>query len=92
MIANDSNVFGKTDFFKCFYNGFTEDSTIWFAYHNDNKEYENPFKLNLDSRKNDEEATNIMREAISPRILPANFTPRKSVIGYELCYPSVVAR
>ena len=84
MIANDSNVFGKTDFFKCFYNGFIEDSTIWFAYHNDNKEYENPFKFNLDSRKNDEEATNIMREAISPRILPA--------IGYEFCYPSVVAR
>ena len=28
MIVNDSNVFGKTDFFRCFYNGFTEDSTI----------------------------------------------------------------
>ena len=92
MIANDPNVFDKTDFFKCFYNGFIEDSTIWFAYHNDNKEYENPFKLNLDSRKNDEEATNIMREAISPRILPANFTSGKSAIGYEFCYPSVVAR
>jgi len=37
MIANDSNVFSKTDFFKCFYNG-TEKSTIWFAYHDDNKE------------------------------------------------------
>ena len=36
MIANDSNVFGKTNFFKCFYNGFTENSTIWFAYHDDN--------------------------------------------------------
>ena len=36
MIANDPNVFGKTDFFKCFYNG-SEDSTIWFAYHDDNK-------------------------------------------------------
>ena len=88
MIANDSNVFGKTNFFKCFYNGFTEDSTIWFAYHDDNKEYENPFKFNLDSWKNDEEATNIMREAMSPRILPANFTSGKSAIGYEFCYPS----
>ena len=28
MISNDSNVFGKTDFFKCFYKGLTEDSTI----------------------------------------------------------------
>jgi len=33
-----------------------------------------------------------MREAISPRILPANFTSGKSAIGYEFCYPLVVAR
>ena len=33
-----------------------------------------------------------MREAISPRILPANFTFVKSTVGYEFCYPSVVAR
>ena len=33
-----------------------------------------------------------MREAISPRILPTNFTSGKSAIGYEFCYPSVVAR
>ena len=33
-----------------------------------------------------------MREAISPRILPANFTSVKSTVGYEFCYPSVVAR
>ena len=92
LIANDSNVFGKTDFFKCFYNGFTENSTIWFAYHDDNKEYENPFKFSLDSWRDDEGATNIMREAISPRILPAHFTSGKSAIGYEFCYPSVVAR
>ena len=68
MIANDPNVCGKSDFFKCFYNGFIENSTIWFAYHDDNKEYENPFKFNLDSWRDDEEATNIMREVISPRI------------------------
>ena len=92
MIVNDSNVFGKTDFFRCFHNGFTEDSTIWFAYHDDNREYENPFKFHLDSWKDDEDATNIMREIISPRILPANFTSGKSAIVYEFCYPSVVAR
>ena len=68
MIDNDPNVFGKTDFFKCFYNGFIKSSTIWFAYHDDNKEYENPFKFNLDSWRDAEEATNIMREVISPRI------------------------
>ena len=92
MIANDPNVFGKTNFFKCFYNGFTKNSTIWFAYHDDNKEYENPFKFNLDSWRDDEEATKTMREAISPRILSANFTSGKSAMGYEFCYPSVVAR
>ena len=92
MIANDPNVFGKTDFFKCSYNGFIENSTIWFAYRDDSKEYENPFKFNLDSWRDDEENTNIMREVISPRILPANFTSGKSAIGYEFCYPSVLAR
>jgi len=92
MIANNSNVFGKTDFLRCFYNGFTKDSTIWLACHDDNKEYENSFKFHLDSWKDDEEATNIMREIISPRILPANFTSGKSAIGYKFYYPSVVAR
>ena len=92
IIANDSITFGKTDFFKCFYNGFTENSTIWFAYHDDNKEYENPFKFSLDSWKDEDGTTNIMREIISPRILPANFTSGKSAIGYEFCYPSVAAR
>ena len=33
-----------------------------------------------------------MREIIPPRILPANFTSGKGAIGYEFCYPSVVAR
>ena len=92
MIAPDSNVFGKTNFFKCFYNGFTENSTIWFACHDDNKKYENPYKFNLDSWRDDEGATSIMREAISIRILPANFTFGKSAISYEFCYPSVVAK
>ena len=31
MIANDPNILGITDFFKCFYNEFSEISTIWFA-------------------------------------------------------------
>ena len=92
MIANNPYIFGTTDFFKCFYNGFTEDSTIWFAYHDDDKEYENQFKFHLDSWKDDDEATNIMKEIISPRIMPANFTSGKSAIDYQFYYPSVVAR
>ena len=74
MIDNDPKTHGITDFFKCFYHGFAENSTIWFAYHNENTSYENPFKFQLDSWKTDEEATKIMKEIIYPRILPANFT------------------
>ena len=77
MIANDPNVLGITDFFKCFYNGFSESSTIWFAYHDDDANYGNPFKLQLNSWKDDEYATNSMNEIISPRILPSNFTSSK---------------
>ena len=33
-----------------------------------------------------------MREIISPGILPVNFTSGKSAIGYEFCYPSMVAK
>ena len=32
MIANDPKTLGISDFFKSFYNGFPEISTIWFAY------------------------------------------------------------
>ena len=71
---------------------FTEDSILWFAYHDDDKDYENPFKFHLDSWKGNEEGTNIMKEIISPRILPANFTSGKSAIGYEFYYLSAVAR
>ena len=31
MIANDPKTIGITDFFKCFYHGFAENKTIWFA-------------------------------------------------------------
>ena len=49
MIANDPKALGITDFFKCFYNGFPETSTIWFAYQDEIANYENPFKFQLDS-------------------------------------------
>jgi len=39
IIANDT--FSVTDFFKCFYNGFANESIVWFAYH----DFENPGKL-----------------------------------------------
>ena len=92
MIANDPKTLGITDFFKSFYNGFPEISTIWFAYQDEKVMYENPFKFHLDSRKTDEEATKIMKEIISPRILPINFIAGKDTPSYEFYNPSVAAR
>ena len=92
MIANDPKTLGITDFFKSFYNGFPEISTTWFAYQDEKVIYENPFKFQLDSWKTDEKATKIMKEIISPRILPVNFTAGKDVPSYEFYNPSVAAR
>jgi hypothetical protein len=66
MIANDPMTLGITDFFKCFYHGFAENSTIWFAYHDDDNNFENPFKFQLESWKDDEYASKRLKEIISP--------------------------
>jgi len=79
-------------FFNSFYNGFSEISTIWFAYHDENTSYENPFKFQLDSWKTDEDATKSMKEIVSPRILPANFTSGKDAPTFEFYNPSIAAR
>ena len=92
MIANDPKTLSITDFFKSFYNGFPEISTIWFAYQDEKVMYENPFKFQFDSWKTDEEATKIMKETISPRVLPVNFTTGKDIHSYEFYNPSVPAR
>ncbi|XP_039838978.1 uncharacterized protein LOC120699159 [Panicum virgatum] len=92
MIAIDPKTLGITDFFRCFYNGFPEISTIWFAYQDEKVIYENPFKFQLDSWKTDEDATKIMKEITSPRILPINFTAGKDIPSYEFYNPSVAAR
>ena len=49
-------------------------------------------KFQLDSWKTDEEAAKIMKEIISPRILPINFTAGKDAPGYEFYNPSVAGR
>ena len=92
MIANDPKIPGITDFFKFFYNGFPEISTIWFAYHDENISYKNPFKFQLDSWKIDEDATKSMKEIISPRILATNITLGKNAPTFEFYNPSTAAR
>ena len=79
-------------FFKSFYNGFPEISTTWFAYQDEKVIYENTFKFQLDSWKTNEDATEILKEIISPRILPVNFTSGKDIPSFEFYNPSVAAR
>ena len=92
MIANYPKTLGITHFFKFFYNGFPKTSTICFAYHDEEVVYENPFKFQLDSWKIDEDATKIMKDIISPRILPVNFTSGKDIPSFEFYNPLVAAR
>jgi len=73
MIANDT--LGMTDFFRCLYDSFADEAVIWFAYRDDNHNFENPVKLQLDNWKDDEDATNnSLKEIVTLRILPAHFT------------------
>jgi hypothetical protein len=83
-----------TDFCICFYNGFAEDSIIWFAYLDENHGFENPIKFQLDDRKDDEytNTSTSLREAITPRIFPVNFTLGRGQPSYEFYHPSAVAR
>ena len=63
MIANDPQNLGITDFFKCFYHGFAEESIIWFAYHDDNNDYENPITFHFDTWGEDKYGVNSLKEA-----------------------------
>ena len=92
MIANDPKILGITDFFKCFYHGFAENSTIWFVYHDNDNNFEDPFKFQLESWKDDEYASKSMKEIVAPRILPANFTSRRDAPTFEFYYPAIAAR
>ena len=49
-------------------------------------------KLQLDNWKDDEYATKSLKEAVAPRILPANFTLGRGQPSYEFYYPSATAR
>jgi hypothetical protein len=90
LITNDT--LSVTDFFRCFYHGFADEAIIWFAYHDDNHDFENPVKFQLDNWSGDDYATNSLREAIAPRILPATFTSGRDHPSYEFYHPSAVAR
>jgi hypothetical protein len=52
LITNDT--LSVTDFFRCFYHGFADEAIIWFAYHDDNHDFENPVKFQLDNWSGDD--------------------------------------
>ena len=78
MVLNDLNRFKVTGFFKYFYNGFSQESVIWFAYFDEHNDYENPIKFRFDDWKDTEYSVESLRTAITPGILPANFASGRS--------------
>jgi hypothetical protein len=80
-------------FFRCFYNGFTQEKTIWYAYHDENNAFKLPIKFTFESINTDAKSMESFGEATIPRILPVNFfTGRSQKPSYEFYYPSVAAR
>jgi len=81
------------NWFKGFYNGFTPESIIWFAYEDDPRTFEFPSNFNFEEVSFDEEFSKSFKEIISPGILPVDFVPsRFHNPSYKFYYPSVAAR
>jgi hypothetical protein len=80
-------------FFICFYNGFTQEKIVWYAYHDENNAFELPVKFSFDSINTEAESMESFGEAITLGIFPVNFfTSRSHQPSYEFYYPSVAAR
>jgi hypothetical protein len=79
-------------FFRCFYNGFTREKTIWYSYYGENNTFELPVKFSFESIDTDADSMSCFGEAITPGILPVNFfIGRSHQPSYEFYYPSVAA-
>jgi hypothetical protein len=80
-------------FFRCFYNGFTQEKTVWYAYYCENNTFELPVKFGLESVDTHADSMTNFGEAITPGILPVDFfIGRSHQPSYEFYYPSVAAR
>ena len=77
------------EYFRCFYNGFNEDATVWFPYRRDDPIFELPTCFDSTTGRFDEDLTD---ELIKPGILPANFFSGKDAPTYEFYNPSAAAR
>jgi hypothetical protein len=80
-------------FFRCFYNGFTQEKIVWYAYYGENNTFELPVKFNFKPIDTNADSMTSFEEAIIPGILPINFfTGRSHQPSYEFYYTSVGAR
>jgi hypothetical protein len=59
-------------FFGYFYNGFTQEKIIWYAYYEDGA-FKLPVKFNFESIDTDVDSMARLGEAITPGILPVDF-------------------
>jgi hypothetical protein len=54
-------------FFICFYNGFTQEKTVWYAYYEDDI-FELPIKFSFEAVDTDTDSMSSFGEAITPRV------------------------
>ena len=75
--------------FRCFYNGFTKSTTIWYPYYSKSPMFGHPISFNSTTCTFDRE---ILEVLIKPGILPMNFFAGKAQYStYEFYNPSAMA-
>ena len=77
------------EYFRCFYNDFSEETTSWYPYQRTEPLFELPFCYDLTSNTFDNDLTDVL---IKPGILPVNFFSGKDAPTYEFYNPSVAAQ
>ncbi|RLM48734.1 hypothetical protein C2845_PMPSC004515 [Panicum miliaceum] len=77
------------EYFRCFYNGLSEEMIIWHPYQTVEPIFELPVCFDFSTRTFDKELMDVL---IKPGILPANFFSGKDSPTYEFYCPSAAAR
>lgn len=71
---------------------YTKEKTIWYSYHDVDITFELPIKFRFASINTEANSMTNFGEAITPGILPVNFSARRSQQpSYEFYYPSAAA-
>lgn len=81
-----------TNFFRCFYNGFTKEKKVWYAPQGKQNMFEHPIKFSFEYVDTETDNMATLGEAITPGILSVNFfTGWSHQPSYEFYYPSITA-